>query len=125
MRRRLTPIAAAATAVAALVLTSLGGGSAGGNEFLPGSSRAGPGALSQVPVSTCAQWRRGSPAQRRTVIDQLDAHFGHETSFFKGAVLPGDEAYTAIDGACAAGWARNIRLYKIYARALAFRGLAA
>ncbi|MEX2195494.1 MAG: hypothetical protein WD844_09440 [Thermoleophilaceae bacterium] len=128
MRGRLAGTLAVAVlsagAVAGVTLVADGGDATVpvGDAFLPGNARAGAGMLSGAPTADCTQWRRGTPVQRRNVVTQLGEHFGHESSVWKGARLEQDAAYETLDGACRAPEARRVRLYKIYARALAFQG---
>ena len=130
MRRRLAGTLAVAVLSSAAVVgvTVVTGGDDGpapvpaGDAFLPGNDRAGAGVLAGAPTADCTQWRRGTPVQRRNVVDELGQHFGHESNVWRGARLDQDAAYETIDGACRSAAARRIRLYKIYARALAFQG---
>jgi hypothetical protein len=121
---RLGPLFVALVTGGCALLFLLGGGGGGDTSsagFLPGSSRAGAGGgLSQVPVATCGQWTRGSPAQRRTVIEELGDHFNHKSTFAPGAKLDDDEAYGVIERGCRIRGSEWVKLYKIYARALAF-----
>lgn len=96
-----------------------GGGDARGEErFLPGNSRAGAGgALSQVPAAECSQWRRGTPRQRRYVVEELGALFDRKD----GARLPPDYAEGVLDRACADEFGSAFKLWKVYERALAFQ----
>lgn len=112
--------------VAALVLASgavsfalLGDGDeATADRFLPGNSRAGAGgALTQVPEAECSQWRRGTPQQRRYVIEELAAYFGRNGS----NALPSDYAEEVLDRACAEEYAAAFKLWKVYERALGFQ----
>jgi hypothetical protein len=130
MRGRLAGTLAVAVLSAAAVVgaTLLTGGDdaprpvPAGDAFLPGNDRAGAGVLAGAPTADCTQWRRGTPVQRRNVVDELGEHFGHESSVWRGARMDEDAAYETLDGACRVAAARRIRLYKIYARALAFQG---
>lgn len=125
---RFGPLFVAIVTAGCALLFALGAG--GGDDassagFLPGSSRAGAGGgLSQVPVATCGQWGRASPAQRRKVIEDLGDHFGHDSTFWSGATLDEDLAYSVLERGCRIRGSSWVKLYKIYARALAFEAYA-
>lgn len=122
MRRWSGPLAVAlATGLSALLVTWQPASGGQARDYLPGSTRAGSGALNQVATADCTQYVAGSTAQQRAVIGELEGYFGHSSRIFRGATMPTSEALDTMRGACAKPQARSIKLYKIYARALVFR----
>lgn len=124
---RLVHGSAAAAGLTALALAAAGCGGGdqpgpAGDDYLPGSPRVGAGgALTQVPEANCAQWRRGSPRQRRRAIEQITAFFERRSRAGGGHSLPTDKAWDSIDQACEQSYATEWKLWKVYERALAFQ----
>lgn len=117
---------AVVTTAAAWILFPIGdGGSPEPREGAASLARdARAGDLAHVPKADCTQWSEGSLPQRLEAVTELGHHFGSDSEFWTGAKLPDREAYEVLDATCEPDHARRIKLYKIYARALAFRGLA-
>lgn len=119
---------AVVTAAASWIVFGAGGGDASGPSegagSLAGDARVGARDLAQVPKADCTLWREGSLSERLTAVTELGHHFGSDSEFWTGAKLGDREAYEVLDATCEPDHARRIKLYKIYARALAFRGLA-
>ena len=80
------------------------------------------GSLQQA---NCEDWNRASEPQRRGTIDELENLNGGEVagasgSIGHGSVLTERQAYALFERSCAADFARNFNLYKMYGRAAGF-----
>ena len=115
-------VVAFATFASGLLLMWGTGASGDPRDYLPRDSPIGLSAFTTVATANCTQWNNAAGGRRPEVGDALGRHFGHKSDFFAGARMPDADAYRIIDRACGKPEARRIRLYKIYGRALAFRG---
>ncbi len=80
---------------------------------------------STAQFADCADWRRGTVAQRRTTIKSIRGQLTPQRSKTARSALSDDAAYRIFDKTCSAGIADSLRLYKLYARAQAFAPLTA
>lgn len=119
MRFREPLVAGLATAVAGVALMWSPSGEGGGATALAGAS-----GYIRVSTDDCNDWNASSIDRRLRLIDEMGDHFGHESSIWAGAKLPDGEARRVIQQACEAQQASDIKLYKIYSRALTFRAYA-
>jgi hypothetical protein len=83
----------------------------------------------QLATYTCAQWRSAQPETRAVVVGELHRFYGLPVSGRRrtrgyGTVLRDRQAWQLFDGYCAQRFAASFTLYKIYARAAAFAGVA-
>jgi hypothetical protein len=112
-------LTAGVAAAGALSLASSGHGP-------PAARRAaGPaarGLIGGVPLqqARCAQWLRGSAADRQRTVDALAYVAGGATPYGRGATLTSTAAHSFFDRACASPIARGFLLYEIYNRYAAF-----
>lgn len=111
------PLAAAALAVAAA--TPLALWQAGGDADAAKPSARG---FTAVSLSTCGDWDKASSRARLQLISDMGDHFGHSSHIWEGARLGTSQASEVFEQACSDRRFRNVRLYKVYARALAFSG---
>ena len=95
-------------------------GSEGGDE----NALAGASGYARVSTDDCNDWNASSIDRRLRLIDEMGDHFGHPSAIWGGAKLPDGEARQVIQQACEASQASDIKLYKIYSRALTFRAYA-
>lgn len=82
------------------------------------TSSSGARGFGQVSLANCEDYKRASPSERSRVVDRLGGHF--RSSQWAGHSMEAGDARAALDRACSRRESRNIKLYKIYARALAF-----
>jgi hypothetical protein len=85
-----------------------------------GKSSAG----SVVQFADCADWRRGSPAERFATIEELRGQLTPQTSRTAASPLADERAYEILDRACRFETAGSLRLYKLYVRAQGFAPLS-
>lgn len=121
-RRLLVPVAVVGLLVGCG--TDAGGG-AGGRSGEPsvkgvGLVRAG----STAQFADCADWRRGTVAQRRATIVSIRDQLTPQRSETAVSALTDDAAYELFAKVCTSGIGTTLRLYKIYAHAQAFAPLA-
>lgn len=109
-------VVAAATAVSGVVLMWSPGGDGGRSTALAGAS-----GYTRVATDDCNDWNASSIDRRLRLVKEMGDHFGHPSPIWKGAKMPDSEARRVIQQACEAQQASDIRLYKIYSRALTFR----
>ena len=109
-------VVAAATAVSGVALMWSPGGEGASSTALAGAS-----GYTRVATDDCNDWNASGIDRRLRLIDEMGDHFGHRSHIWEGARLPDDEARHVIQNACADRRARDIKLYKIYSRALTFR----
>jgi hypothetical protein len=114
--------AVAALAAAALALSGCMGGDSSGGQ--PAS--AGPRIGTDLKLANCRDWRKATPSERQGTVRALRNLAGGpvgEDSGRQGATLDDDRAYQVLEDYCANDFARGFKLYKLYARAAAFRKL--
>lgn len=109
-------VVAVATAASGVALMWSPGGEGGADAALAGAS-----GYARVSTDDCNDWNASSIDRRLRLIDEMGDHFGHPSAIWGGAKLPDAVARRAIGDACADRRARDIKLYKIYSRALTFR----
>jgi len=109
-------VVAAVTAVSAVALMWSPGGAADSSTALAGAS-----GYIRVSTDDCNDWNASSIDRRLRLIDEMGDHFGHKSSIWAGVKMPDAEARHVIQRACEAQQASDIKLYKIYSRALTFR----
>jgi hypothetical protein len=112
-------LVAAATAASGFALMGSPGGEGGAEAALAGAS-----GYARVSTDDCNDWNASSIDRRLRLIDEMGDHFGHPSAIWSGAKLPDGEARRVIQQACDAQQASDIKLYKIYSRALTFRAYA-
>lgn len=116
-------------AAAALLL----GGCGGGEEepaAKPGAADTATGepvgpetAGSVTQYADCADWRAGSPADRRATVVVLRSQLTPQTSEIPRSALTEDRAYEILQKACRPDYAGSLRLYKLFVRAQGFAPL--
>lgn len=111
-------VAAAATAVCGLALMGQPGEDGGS------SAIAGPSGYARVATDDCNDWNASGVDRRLRLVNEMGDHFGHKSVIWAGAKLPDAEARQVIRRACDDARASDIKLYKIYSRALTFRAYA-
>lgn len=109
-------VVALATAASGVALMWNPGAEGGSSTALAGAS-----GYTRVATDDCNDWNASDIDRRLRLIDEMGDHFGHSSHIWRGAKLPEGEARRVIQGACADRRARDIKLYKIYSRALTFR----
>ena len=85
---------------------------------------AGASAYTRVATDDCNVWNASKVGRRLKLIDEMGDHFGHPSAIWEGAKLPDAVARRTIQQACEDPRASDIKLYKIYSRALTFRAYA-
>jgi hypothetical protein len=120
-RRRARPaLLAAAIAVSALV-------SGCGDEparSKPANPVGEPSAGSVVQFADCGDWRKGTRAERFATIEELRGQLTPQGSATARSPLRDERAYEILEKACRPGFARSLRLYKLYVRAQGFAPLS-
>jgi hypothetical protein len=119
-----TPILAiGACALALAVLTGCGGGDRSAPVEQGG---IGDALVAPINLADCTDWQQGSVEERLATIEQIRNFLGGHVAGTEssGKVLGDDEAYDLFESYCENEFARGFKLYKIYARAAAFSGLA-
>lgn len=112
----------AAAALAALIATGCGGdddGDARASAKPVGQESAG----SVVQFADCADWRDGSEAERFATIEVLRDALTPLRSETAESPLADERAYEILQKACSSGYAKRLRLYKLYVRAQGFAPL--
>jgi hypothetical protein len=89
------------------------------------AARPGIRGFTAVSLSTCGEWARADDRARLRLVSEMGDHFGHASHVWGGARLQTPEALAVLQRGCADRRFRAVRLYKVYARALAWSGLAA
>jgi hypothetical protein len=78
---------------------------------------------STAQFANCADWRRGTVAQRYATIADIRGQLTPQTLDSEASDLSDRSAYRIFQSSCATDGADQLRLYKIYARAQAFAPL--
>jgi hypothetical protein len=118
-------LAPAFALVAAAAVLGCGGGDDGSRDdpaATRGVGRVTAGSTAQF--ASCADWRRGTVAQRYATIADIRGQLTPQSSTTETSDLPDRSAYRIFESSCATDGADQLRLYKLYARALAFAPLA-
>lgn len=82
-----------------------------------GEVRAG----SVAQLADCADWMRGTRAERLATIDDVRAQINLQDAPVRTPELSDPAAYEVLQNTCSQPFAKRFRLYKIYARAAAFQ----
>lgn len=120
---------ARAVVAAALVAACLCAGCDSGDDSAAsaGSQHAhsvGPRiAGSVVQYADCADWRRGTKAQREATVLELRDQLTVQSQRDTASPLPDAKAYGIFQRTCRQSYAGSLRLYKLYARAQGFAPL--
>ena len=89
-----------------------------------GSTALAGSGYGRVATEDCNDWNASGLRRRLQLIEEMGDHFGHKSHIWEGAKLPDGEARRIIAAACSDVRASDIKLYKIYSRALTFRAYA-
>ena len=89
-----------------------------------GSTALAGSGYGRVATEDCNDWNASGLRRRLQLIEEMGDHFGHKSHIWEGAKLPDAEARVVIQRACDDRRASDIKLYKIYSRALTFRAYA-
>jgi hypothetical protein len=117
----------AAIGICALVLAAAVTGCGGGDPSAPVKQEGiGGNLVGPLNLADCSDWEQASVEQRLGTIEQIHNFLGEHVSGTEssGKVLDDEEAYDLFDSYCENEFARGFKLYKLYARAAAFSGLA-
>lgn len=79
---------------------------------------------STAQFASCADWRRGTVAQRYATIADIRGQLTPQSSRTETSALSDRSAYRIFQSSCATDGADQLRLYKLYARAQAFAPLS-
>lgn len=113
--------------VAALVAAAAAAG-CGGDPESPSSAGAEPvgreSGGSTVQFADCADWRKGTEAERYATVEALRGQLTPQLSKNAASPLPDERAYAMFQKTCASGGAESLRLYKLYVRMQGFAPLA-
>lgn len=120
MRARL----AAASVAAAIALAACGGDDEEGPAKHAAEPVGNPVGGSVVQYADCADWRRGSVAERRATVVELRRQLTPQTSKTAESPLPDERAFEILEKACTPDFAKSLRLYKLYVRAQGFAPLS-
>lgn len=85
------------------------------------TASAGASGYGRVATQDCNDWNASQVARRVQLVSEMGDHFGHKSHIWEGAKLPDGEARRIIQRACEDSRASDIKLYKIYSRALTYR----
>jgi hypothetical protein len=114
------PMPFTAAVLAAVVAAPLALWQAGGQAD---ASRVGARGFTAVSLTTCGDWQRARQRARLQVVADMGDHFGHASHIWAGARLRTADAVGVFERTCGDRRFRSVRLYKVYARALAFSGV--
>jgi hypothetical protein len=95
-----------------------------------GSSRSNTiathGVGESLELASCADWHKGTDAQRRRTVVELrefaGGQVGSSAGIQRGPVLLDKSAYKLFQRYCALPFARGFKLYRLYTRSAAFGG---
>ena len=76
----------------------------------------------RIELVDCAQWRRADPREREDTVELIREFTGQPAGprGARGRTLDEEEAHDLFDRVCEPDFAASFRLYKVYARAVAF-----
>jgi hypothetical protein len=80
---------------------------------------------STAQFANCRDWRRGTVDDRYATIEDIRGQLTSQSSPTAESDLSDEAAYELFEHACESAFASDLRLYKLYARALAFAPLTA
>ena len=117
---RFTALGACALLAAAIA------GCGGGDPQAPVEQQGIGDLVAPINLADCEDWEQASTEERLGTIEQIRNFLGEHVSGTEssGDVLDDDQAYDLFENYCANEFARGFKLYKLYARAAAFRNLA-
>jgi len=73
----------------------------------------------------CRNWRAGGDSERYGTIREIRGFAGSPSGGgYAGKTMPDKAAYQVLEGWCRRSYATYFKLYKLYIRAVAFRGQA-
>lgn len=78
---------------------------------------------SVVQYADCGDWRRGTRREREATVVELRDQLTAQSESDTASPLPDDRAYRILNKSCAQGYARSLRLYKLFAKAQGFAPL--
>ena len=128
----------AALAVAALALAGCGGDDesgepqanpepeqSGGVIDISGTDAVGENLAGSVaPLVECRDWNGATEEEKLATIEDVRSQISRQDVGIRSPRLSDEEAMTIFDNTCEPSWAQGFRLYKLYARAVAFAPLA-
>jgi hypothetical protein len=114
---------AAALVAAALLLAACGGADSDGGDRPARKGVVDLTAGSTAQFASCADWRRGTVAQRYATIADIRGQMTPQTLESEESDLSDRSAYRIFQRSCATDGSDQMRLYNIYARAQAFAPL--
>ena len=128
---------AAALAAAALVVGGCGGGDpepeqaagqapeSGEVIDISGTDAVGENLAGSVaPLVECRDWNGATEEEKLATIEDVRSQVSRQDVGIDAPVLSDEEALTIFDNTCEPAFAQGFRLYKLYARAVAFAQLA-
>ncbi|MGH2955237.1 MAG: hypothetical protein ACRDK9_14725 [Solirubrobacterales bacterium] len=115
-----SPLAIAAVALALVATGGCGEDEPDEPETL-GVGRVTAGSVAQL--AECSDWNRGTEEQRLATIEEIRDHINLEDAPVETTPLSDERAYEVFENACEPPVAAGFRLFKLYARAVAFEPL--
>jgi hypothetical protein len=113
---------AAAALVVAVAAASCGEEDAGSPSA--GATPVGhPSGGTTVQFADCADWQRGSEAERYATVEALRGQLTPQRSKTAASPLPDERAVATFNKTCATPGAESLRLYKLYVRVQGFAPL--
>ena len=79
---------------------------------------------SVAPLVECRDWNEATEEEKLATVDDVRSQVSREDVGIDAPVLSDEEATEIFDNTCEPSWAQGFRLYKLYARAVAFAPLA-
>jgi hypothetical protein len=95
-----------------------------------GETTTEPGGVGQVKVGSvaslaqCRDWVAGTDAEKLSTIEDIREQINLEDAPVEVPELSDEQAFALFERTCRRDFAAGFRLYVVYARAAAFRGLA-
>lgn len=87
---------------------------------------AGTGIDVPLRLADCSDWNSASVSEKLATVNRIETVDGGPTGSPAGYgnTIPDAQAFHVIQGWCGARFADSFKLYKLYARAAAFEGIA-
>ena len=79
---------------------------------------------SVAPLVECRDWNEATEEEKLATIEDVRSQISRQDVGIRSPRLSDEEALTIFDNTCEPPWAQGFRLYKLYARAVAFAPLA-
>ena len=79
---------------------------------------------SVAPLVECRDWNGATEEQKLATIEDVRSQISRQDVGIRSPRLSDEEAMKIFDDTCEPSWAQGFRLYKLYARAVAFAPLA-